>query len=354
MFATLRALLFPSAPGAFRLWLALVVVFHHLTRLEIGKTPVLVFFALSGYWVYRVWNERYAATRTPCLTFAVSRWWRLAPVMLLAVAICALVMPMVSEPTWPVARDMPVRQVLSSTFFLGYAQMPARPLGPAWSLDVEMQFYLVAPLLIFAMQRLSAIFALGAAYIVYSLGLAFYPEVALPIFIIPFVLGMVAAREKWTVSPRIAHAGHVLAVLLVAMAALSPLRPLLLGDGPGSEWPTFNIAIAALLLPQALVSVQSEGGKFDKVWADQSYIVYLLHWPAILILRGPEWPTGVEGMIYGLALAAFVAGLSAAVYRWIDRPLNRARSRWVASRRKNVVASAESATKEGDIPPVFA
>lgn len=336
------------------MWLAMIVVFHHIHGLEIGKTPVLVFFALSGYWVYRIWHERYAQTRAPWLTFIASRWWRLAPVMILAVILCAAIMPAVSEPTWPYVLAQPVRQVFSSLFLVGYAQLNGRPAAPAWSLDVEMQFYLLAPLLILLMRRMTAIIALSGAYLVYTLGLAFYSEVALPVFIVPFVIGMVAARERWRVSPRIGMVLQMLAVALVVGAALSPLRPLLLDDGPGNCWPQFNLVIAALLLPQALVSVQSEGGRHDKLWADQSYIVYLLHWPAILITRWQEWPTGPKGLVWGLGLAVIVVVLSWAVHRWIDCPFNRARSRWVAARRKNVASLEEFATKEGDIAPVFA
>ena len=37
--------------------------------------------------------------------------------------------------------------IFSTVFFLGYAWLDYLPVAPAWSLDVEMQFYLVAPLL---------------------------------------------------------------------------------------------------------------------------------------------------------------------------------------------------------------
>ena len=44
---------------------------------------VFAFFALSGYWITRVWSGRYRHTRHPYPTFIVNRWWRLAPVFLL-------------------------------------------------------------------------------------------------------------------------------------------------------------------------------------------------------------------------------------------------------------------------------
>jgi len=351
MIAALRRFLLPSSPGALRLWLALVVVFHHVTRLEVGKAPVLVFFALSGYWVYKVWTARYAQTLQPWLTFIISRWWRLAPVMILAALASIAALVATGDGLVAAVRTMPLRQAFSSVFVLGYAQMPVRPVGPAWSLDIEMQFYLAVPLLVLLVRRASAVLALGAAYLAYTAGIALYPELVLTSFLVPFVIGMVAARHEWTISPRIGEAGQALALALVALAWLSPWRGLLLGSGEGAWWPSFNILLAALVLPQALVSVGRKGGARDHLWADQSYVVYMLHWPAILLLRGFVWD-GAAGRAMALAVLSLgVAALCWAVHRWYDRPINRARARWVESRR--AVAPA-SATKGDDSAAVFA
>jgi peptidoglycan/LPS O-acetylase OafA/YrhL len=69
--------------GLFRLLLASAVVFHHSFPLRLGAWAVYVFFFLSGYWISRLWRQRYTNTRNPLLTFLVSRWWRLAPVFFL-------------------------------------------------------------------------------------------------------------------------------------------------------------------------------------------------------------------------------------------------------------------------------
>lgn len=354
MIAALRPILLPSAPGALRLWLALVVVFHHVTRIEVGKAPVLVFFALSGYWVYKVWNARYAQTVQPWLTFVISRWWRLAPVMVLAVCASIAALIVTHDGALPFLRAMPLRQAFSSVFVFGYAQMPVRPLGPAWSLDIEMQFYLAAPLLALLVRRIAALFALAGAYFIYTAGIAVYPELVLSSFLVPFVLGMVAARHDWSVSPRIGAAGQALAIALVAAAWLSPWRAQLLGSGENAWWPSLNILLAALVLPQALVSVQNRGGPRDQLWADQSYVVYMLHWPAILLLRGIHW-SGPLGWYAALAvLTPLTAALCWAVHRAIDLPLNRARARWVKGRIRRAASPLPDPTKRDDSAAVFA
>ena len=50
-------------PGAFRFFLASLVVVQHVSRLSLGHPAVLLFFMLSGYWVSRMYAERYSARR---------------------------------------------------------------------------------------------------------------------------------------------------------------------------------------------------------------------------------------------------------------------------------------------------
>jgi peptidoglycan/LPS O-acetylase OafA/YrhL len=66
--------------GLFRLFLASLVVLHHSFPLRLGAWAVYAFFILSGFWICQMWFRKYSQTRTPFLTFLVSRWWRLAPV----------------------------------------------------------------------------------------------------------------------------------------------------------------------------------------------------------------------------------------------------------------------------------
>lgn len=355
MAALLRRVMLPSTPGAFRLWLALVVVFHHVTRVEVGKAPVLVFFALSGYWVHRVWTSRYRTSRRPWLTFIISRWWRIAPVMVLASGLSLGVMALLGDGGLAAIGAMPVRQALSTLFALGYAEMPVRPLGPAWSLDIEMQFYLVAPALVLLVRRVPAVVALAAGYGVYLAGLAIYPGVVLTSFLPFFVIGMVAAEHRWNPSPRVAEAGLALAIALAAAIFVSPFYAPLLGEG-GAHWPEVNLLLAVLALPQAFVSVRHRSGARDAVWADQSYIVYMMHWPAILLLRGIAWPSAPARVMGIIALAAVVALLAWAVRSLYDHPLNRARARWVSARRSagEQPRSLEESAKGDDSTAVFA
>lgn len=71
-------------PGAFRLLLATIVVQHHYGSYALGTMAVLIFFMLSGYRIYQMYDRKYSQATSTYLTFIVSRVWRLLPIFYLA------------------------------------------------------------------------------------------------------------------------------------------------------------------------------------------------------------------------------------------------------------------------------
>ena len=66
-------------PGILRLFLASIVVLQHARIFALGAAAVDVFFVLSGYWVCRMWQEKYRERTHPITIFLASRFWRLWP-----------------------------------------------------------------------------------------------------------------------------------------------------------------------------------------------------------------------------------------------------------------------------------
>nr|WP_281379347.1 acyltransferase [Novosphingobium sediminicola] len=343
-------LLWPSGPGAFRLWLALMVVVHHITRIEVGKAPVLVFFALSGYWVRLVWASRYVHCRRPWLTFIISRWWRVAPVTVLASGLSLLVYWGLNHPDWGLIRHDGAVQAVAPFALLGYGQLAIKPLGSAWSLDVEMQFYLVAPLLIGMVGRLSAVsvVALGALCFIWAIGMHWVA--VLPVFLIFFLLGLLAAQHAWRVSAAMGGAGMGVALGWLLLCALGPDRHRWLSEG-GDLSSFLNLGLGVCLLPFALYSVTGKSDRGDRAMGDSSFLLYLLHWPLILVLRYGPWAE--SSVLLGGIVIAPLAVYS--VWRWYDRPLDRLRASWVKSRiLRDNGAGQGAARKKGDTPAHFA
>lgn len=352
----LRRLAWPSDPGAFRLWLALLIVVHHFTGIEIGKAPVLAFFFLSGFWVHRVWDSRYSKTRRPWLTFVTSRWWRIAPLLILATPLAIGMQWLTHDTDLPLVASTPWRHAILPVTVLGYAQLPTRPVGPAWSLDIEMQFYLVLPLLAPLVRRLKPASVLTLGFLVFEWSLMARHGVVLTSFLPWFLLGMVAAERGWRASPAMAHGSLALTLALFAVVMATPqlYGAYLAPHAP--EYATFNLLLGALILPFALGTVTRErrADRTDAMLADQSYLVYMLHWPAITVFRHLPAMSPAATAASAVLLCGVVTVVSALVWRHVDRPLNAWRKRWVDSRLPTPPASpAQGESGEAPVPLAF-
>jgi peptidoglycan/LPS O-acetylase OafA/YrhL len=333
------------SPGALRFLLATLVVVFHYTSFGIGHMPVYLFFALSGYWVYTMWQNKYSATREPYATFIVSRAWRLAPVFLLcsfgALAM-SLALPLVVAPAAPFASPEPLA-LMSSLVILGYNTAAGAPLVPAWSLDIELQFYLVAPLVIALLQR-RALFAVVLCAGVSVASFALFYDRAFTSYLPWFLAGMLAARYPALLPHRrVALASGMLALAIVVLFAIVPaLRPVLFGGAHRGAlylaWnPLFNAALAAVALPYALGTLGVRSGKFDRLLSDASYSLYLVHWLPLLyvthyvpqIAALPHFSRALATM--PLVLLSYAAAFAITVY--VDRPCSHARERFVKARR---------------------
>lgn len=326
-------------PGFFRLCLALVVVVQHFSRLSLGDAAVCLFFVLSGYWIFVMWEKQYTHARHRYFTFIVSRFWRIVPTFLLCSAITFAMYPQLI-PTEYAA-------IASSLFVIGYRNLAQLPIVPAWSLDVELQFYIIFPilyLLFHKVDRRAAVAAL-ACWAVASVAILYFRSGAvmtepLPQILVLFMIGAAAARWRW-VPPRalvLASLGAVIGMLALG-ASVPALRDMILGgSNAGANFvynPVFNLILALAAVPLAISTVHVKSRKLDRAFGDLSYIVYLMHWPAFIFVHnhfGSLPP--LQRLPYAvLAIGAVLLG-SVVIWLLWDRPINRARHAWVRSRMK--------------------
>ncbi|HTK36516.1 MAG TPA: acyltransferase [Caulobacteraceae bacterium] len=326
------------APGLFRFFLALVVFVDHASRLALGPAAVRLFFCLSGFWIYRMWTERYVHAESPVVTYLASRAWRLIPTFALIAFLTLAFQHLILGKSWIDLKGTAgwPEFLASHLFILGYGSLPVQPLMPAWSLDIEMQFYLVAPILIALLIRFGSVPMLLFASII-SIVCAFLFSTHFSLmYIIFFALGMASAHGDWRPSSRLAAASAILAIAFVAALVISPWRGAILGGihrGPLFRYSDLvNTAVALLAFPYAMFTTGQRGGLRDGTYGDLSYIVYLLHWIAI------GWLGTVAGLpalarlgCIGLAVSATLAA-AWTIWKFYDKPLNRARAQWVARR----------------------
>ncbi|MCC3244774.1 acyltransferase [Methylocystis sp. WRRC1] len=321
-----------ASPGALRMALAFAVFLHHTSSFNLGMSAVLIFFVLSGYWVATMWTRTYSKTTAAYFTYLVSRVWRVAPVFALCSAITwALLFWRGGAP-----EDVGglLHQFFSNIMILGYNSLPYQANLPGWSLDMEMQFYLIAPLVVFLVSK--NIFLLFACVLVSFFSPWLGGAATVAPFLYFFGIGVASASHDLNPSSRLAYGSlfGTLALLLVCSVIL--VKNIVLGGSNGEALlafgPKTNMLIALMMTPWALYTTRQKSGATDRMFGELSYIFYLLHWSVIGALGTGAGSYANRLLLCSEALAVILAA-SFVIWLLFDRPINRLRAAWVASRR---------------------
>ncbi|MBU6302122.1 MAG: acyltransferase [Verrucomicrobia bacterium] len=328
-------------PGLFRLLMAMVVVLHHSAPLRLGAWAVSVFFVISGFWISAKSVSLQAGIPGLC-RFWAERWWRLCPVFLF----CSLLAWAMALSGWSPASPPadPAGWWLRQLPVVGSASA-GRLLPVVWTLDVEMQFYLVAPFLLAAWHRLpgwGAVLAVAGCF-GWSASRAASgipldtPRLDLQLAF--FLTGAGLQRFGWEPSPRQAWVAAGACVLFfVAAAALPGTRELLWRRGAtatdgnlaaGVWW--FSACGCLLLLPFLAANLRYASDGRDRWFGQLAYPLFLFHWlPRELYYRWVDWeqPWWHNGILF---TGNVIVAMSGAVAIWwlIDRPSEMARRRWM-------------------------
>jgi peptidoglycan/LPS O-acetylase OafA/YrhL len=314
-------MLFERRPGAVRLALATLVVLHHTTTLRLGKFAVYSFFVLSGFWVFRIYRDRYAQSTHAVARFYASRWLRIFPVYL----VCSLL-----------ALALFHRGELSATFVARTLSVPVHELvgsnvlPPVWSLDVELQFYFVVPLLLFVSQTRafrdlppSGRVALGSATV---LGLWLVKATVLK-FGFFFAIGIYLSEHRRRFSPAAVWASFALTILIGAWAFVF--------GSPGfhDTYPV-EVAMTVTFIPVIADSLREAGSVRDRRIGELSYPLYLFHWmPAFYLRQRIGYYAGHDFTLRDAPAVslAWVASFAGAYLIWllIDLPMERLRRAWL-------------------------
>ena len=333
----------PEIDGLRAIAVLSVLAFHYGAPIRGGFTGVDVFFVISGFLITQILAAEIVAGKFSVLGFYDRRMRRILPALLvmLAAALAAGGLLLFPGDYAALATSGAYASFGASNFFFlyntGYFDQVAElmPLLHTWSLAVEEQFYLIWPVLLFALVAgrsrgfIAAILAAGVAVccvgsIVYF---QFDPKAA---FYLPlpraWELGLGALLAFLPPLPRLA--GEIattagLALIGFGFVVISPLNfPSASALYPcvGAAlvlWPTAENTNASrvlgLLAPIGLIS----------------YSLYLWHWPVWVFYRFyiNNGTPSTRGAIVLTIASIIVATLS---YRYVEQPFRK--RRWTAAR----------------------
>lgn len=171
--------------GFLRFLLALMVIFVHTGMGGDGRLAVETFYMISGFYMSLVWVDKYASHPNPIRTFYISRALRIYPlyfIVLLGSVLMALYLwqstpqftvsnPVETPLSWGAMLWVYMTQIsligMEISIFYGLHGYWISPV--AWTLGLELTFYLLVPLLMPRPRLMLGIFiaSLGARYVAY-------------------------------------------------------------------------------------------------------------------------------------------------------------------------------------------
>lgn len=298
--------------GVLRLILALSVVAGHVPKfwhpffLMSGTAAVICFFVISGFYMALVLNEKYTDTGA----FLEARARRLYPAYYFFLAIIVAVAIRGGGSFDPFA-------LLASTTLLGldyyviYAQQPV-PIGPAWSIAVELQFYLLAAFAFKSRLGIVAVFVVGLVLhiLLPILGIVSNDlNSRLAVYnLVFFGAGGISYLaydriRRWSAVSLVSLAGIAALALLAVLYASGAMR---WPEGLGPHWvPYVAYLCIAVLVPPLFALTKTYS--FDRAVGELSYPVYLCHMFVFAVAeRHQQGPWFVFAVTMAMAMASYL------------------------------------------------
>ncbi|MDE1546526.1 acyltransferase [Dechloromonas agitata] len=328
--------------GVLRFLLAIAVVIAHAGPvfghyIADGRFAVQMFYMVSGFYMALVWNERYATSDRAFRTFYLSRFLRIYPqyaiVLVLSIAVSGYAWVTQDRHPIAVAQHFSLSKIsagwvygtqasllgLESLLFLerapdgglaftsNFADASQPPLHyyvfvpQAWSLGLELMFYLLVPFLLSKTRVIVSIviLSLAARAIAWHQGFSHDPWTYrfFPFEIAMFLAGSLSLRLSQCIPDRcisriqkpIVHISAML-ILIVTIFKFNLLHEAL---GEASYWLSYLVAF--LLLP--VVFDASRYSEKDRIIGDLSYPIYISHLMIIWVLYF-VYQMPLDGIVY--------------------------------------------------------
>jgi len=324
-------------PGAVRMLLALTVVFYHISKFVfIGSFAVHVFFILSGYWVSKMYYEKYVHMDKTLFKFYSSRVFRIFPLYLFVSFITYTVKLIIDNSFIEVIINYTLSDWLSILMLFGFDNKSLL-LGPAWSLDIELQFYLIVPLLIYIFNKRYLVIVTFIISVIVLIIARVYPRFfyfeGLILYLPYFILGMIIYLNKIKTSKFMIFTGLFLFLTILSLHYFIPVLSKLVLYGSNAYLETLNMILPIFLIPFISFNVLQKSNKFDRHLGNLSYTVYLFHWTLLIPYSYYFADLSFSNRIpYALIYLFCVVLGSLIIYQLFEKPIEKMRKNFLIKR----------------------
>lgn len=287
--------------GYLRFSLALAVIHGHLVQFAYfwqERVAVFGFYLISGFLITRVAADVYGSTLKGRGYFALNRFLRIYPTYLACAAValfCIQFAPLetAQHPNMRMPKSFDGWLDQFSVFGLASftdVRKGARIMPPAWSLGVELYYYVIIGLVVAHYKKLGlflfilSVIGLGYAYYSDVRHFLMYRTVAGPAAI--FLLGSLCYHYRNLLSFKpLQHTW-----LLLIIANLCVYGPDLFGYTKPYVWRMpyihcISLVLAFIMVQLYFISKQRRTSKLEHFLADISYPAFLLHFPVTAYAR---------------------------------------------------------------------
>jgi peptidoglycan/LPS O-acetylase OafA/YrhL len=331
--------------GLLRFLLALSVVIDHTGpifgyHLLSGKMAVQTFFILSGFYMALILNEKYTHRKNSFWLYISNRFLRIYPLYWL-VLICTCIFLLSQNTFNSTFTQIPVSELIiknltifvTTDYWWKSAAYSGLYVFQAWTLGLELIFYLLAPLLVFRGGK--SIFGLFLGSLILRFVIThfviFYPFEFMDRFFITeicfFLLGVLAykiyAKPLFPLTQIYKKYGQLLVGLVIGATLLFQFIPS--GDIFADNkflWLYF------LLIGSCVPAIFSVTKKvvWDRAIGELSYPIYIAH--ALLIdVAKAVWPQQWHSSWFSLAILIAVCFLAISLNEFLLKPIEKIRKK---------------------------
>lgn len=295
--------------GGLRFILVLLVIVEHLSLgITFGGLAVYSFFVLSGYWVTSVYCSTYFRKKSGDLNFFIGRAWRIfAPYWLFLLCYFFL-----SFSTFKLK--------IADVFILG-SSLSTPLVPPIWSLDIELQFYLLLPLILPTIFKKKSLSFVISAILFLFLAIS-GPSKNLLQYLVFFSIGMMLYFNQdllRNLSLKKYVLGSIILMVLIVSGSYFLTSTHHVFFENAVVWKSSfigNSVLALVGVPVVAFCIQFKSGKMDRFFGDLSYYLYIVHWPFLVELELNGYAKTTL-FIFGATLLLFA----------LDRPFQNLRKR---------------------------